>query len=288
MARSFCRSGFWLLACLAAAHLSGCAAANTASRTTTTQANAAAAKEAARVAADLARLQTAFDAAVPDHLVWPPARNAEWIRLTRAALTRADVTIDRPQLLVTVDRNPAVQELALILAEPGTGQATRPWTVLGGTHVSTGQAGRRGYFITPRGVFLHDASILDYRALGTYNENHIRGLGVTGMRVWDFGWQSARRGWVPVGGRTDIRLLMHATDPDVLEQRIGRPASKGCIRIPAAMNRFLDKYGVLDAEYEKAAETDPAFRAVLRDDRTPTPLAGDLLVIVDSAAPSRS
>ena len=70
----------------------------------------------------------------------------------------------------------------------------RRWEVIGGSKVSTGQSGRRGYFITPMGVFLHTDGILDYRALGTYNENHIRGLGLKGMRVWDFGWQTAERG----------------------------------------------------------------------------------------------
>jgi hypothetical protein len=61
--------------------------------------------------------------------------------------------------------------------------------------VSTGQAGRRGYFITPIGAFQHTDDILDYRALGTFNENHIRGLGMKGTRVWDLGWQTAERGW---------------------------------------------------------------------------------------------
>jgi hypothetical protein len=50
-------------------------------------------------------------------------------------------------------------------------------------------------FPTPVGLFLHTADILDYRALGTFNENHIRGLGLKGMRVWDFGWQTAEKGW---------------------------------------------------------------------------------------------
>ena len=45
-------------------------------------------------------------------------------------------------------------------------------------------------------------------------------------------------------------MEMHATDPDLLEQRLGRPDSEGCIRIPAAMNRFLDRYGVIDAQLE--------------------------------------
>src|SRR5262252_1994783 len=61
------------------------------------------------------------------------------------------------------------------------------------------------------------------------------------------------KGW-GTGEEGDIRLLLHATDPDYLEKRLGRPASKGCVRIPAAMNRFLDRHGVLDADYERAAK----------------------------------
>jgi hypothetical protein len=55
---------------------------------------------------------------------------------------------------------------------------------------------------------------------------------------------------------------MHATDPDYLEQRLGHPASEGCVRIPATMNRFLDVHGVPDADYERAAPGDPRIRAV--------------------------
>ena len=144
------------------------------------------------------------------------------------------LAIEQPQLLVVVDRNPAIQELRIILAQPNAS-----WEVIGGSKVSTGQSGRRGYFITPMGVFLHTDGILDYRALGTFNENHIRGLGLKGMRVWDFGWQTAQRGWRDERDPAEIRLQMHATDPDYLEQRLGHPASEGCVRIPAAMNRFL-------------------------------------------------
>lgn len=164
------------------------------------------------------------------------------------------------------------------------GRTDLPWQVIGGGKVSTGQAGRHAYFITPTGVFRHTADILDYRALGTLNENGIRGLGVKGMRVWDLGWQMADKGWTGDHEQGEIRLLLHATDPDYLEQRLGRPASKGCVRIAAAMNRFLDLHGVLDADYERAARDDARFRALLLPERRPTMLSGDALVIVDSSA----
>ena len=70
-------------------------------------------------------------------------------------------------MLIVVDRISKIQELRIILAQPGG-----PWDVIGGSKVSTGQAGRRGYFLTPVGLFLHTADILDYRALGTFNQTH--------------------------------------------------------------------------------------------------------------------
>ena len=78
-------------------------------------------------------------------------------------------------------------------------------------------------------------------------------------------------------------LLMHATDPDYLEQRLGRPASKGCVRVPAAMNRFLDVHGVLDADYELAARDNVRFRSILRLEREPSPLAGNAMIVVNSS-----
>jgi hypothetical protein len=103
------------------------------------------------------------------------------------------------------------------------------------------------------------------------------------MRVWDFGWQTATKGWRADGEQGDIRLLMHATDPDYLEQRLGRPASQGCVRVPSAMNRFLDVHGVLDADYELAARDDIRVRSILRREREPSPLAGNAMVVVDSS-----
>ena len=76
---------------------------------------------------------------------------------------------------------------------------------------------------------------------------------------------------------------MHATDPAYLEQRLGRPASEGCVRVLATMNRFLDVHGVVDVDYERAAQEDPRFQSILRPDREPTPLAGNAMVVVDSS-----
>ncbi|HEY2617581.1 MAG TPA: hypothetical protein VGI78_09610, partial [Acetobacteraceae bacterium] len=163
----------------------------------------------ADIAREVSRLRAALIQEVPQSTTDNADTDRAWISRARAAIAAEPVAIERPQLLVVVDRNPAVEELRIVLAQPDAA-----WQVIGGSKVSTGQSGRRGYYITPVGVFLHTDGILDYRALGTFNENHIRGLGLKGMRVWDFGWQTADRGWGVDRDPSEIRLLMHATDPD--------------------------------------------------------------------------
>jgi hypothetical protein len=223
-------------------------------------------------------VRTTFSREIPAALAIAPERQAYVIGQAAHSLANAGIVIDHPKLFLVVDRNPNVQELYLVLAAPGNGT----WDVLGATHVSTGKPGRKEHFKTPIGVFLHDASILGYRAAGTYNENHIRGLGAKGMRIWDFGWQTAEN-WRAPGSTMQIRLEMHATDPAVLEQRIGRPDSEGCVRIPAALNKFLDHYGIIDADAEQAAVSDRRFAALLPANREPTPIAGNALVVFDSS-----
>jgi lipoprotein-anchoring transpeptidase ErfK/SrfK len=231
----------------------------------------------AQVAAETGLLRTALAAEVPHLLSLSADDKRALIAQAQAAATAADLIIDRPQLVVVVDRNPRVQALMVVVANPNAA-----WEVIGGTRVSTGQPDRKLYYVTPTGVFLHTADILDFRAEGTFNENHIRGYGLKGMRIWDFGWQWATKGWRSDGERGQIRLQMHATDPQYLEQRLGRPASEGCVRVPAALNRFLDRHGVLDVDYEQQAAQDIRYRSVLLPDRRPSPLAGHTLIVVDS------
>ena len=232
---------------------------------------------------DITALRQALAADVPGSESPQYGDDALWISRTKAQFAASPYGITTAQLVVAVDRNPAVQQMRIIFAAPHS-----PWQVIGGGKVSTGRAGRRGYFITPTGVFAHTTAILDYRAEGTYNENHIRGLGIKGRRVWDFGWQPAVEGWRADGAMNDIRLLLHATDPDYLEPRLGRPDSKGCVRISARMNVFLDQYAVLDADYLHAAPTDRAYAAVLPANGTPSPLAGSYMVVFDSSEPPPS
>ena len=215
---------------------------------------------------------------VPTAIRVSPTVAAAWIAHTKAMLAASPYRISKPQLVVAVDRNPAVQQLQVIFADP-----SGPWQVIGGGKVSTGKSGRYGFFITPIGVFPHTTAILDYRAEGTYNEHHIRGLGIKGRRVWDFGWQTATKGWRQGGATGTIRLLMHATDPDVLASRLGRPDSKGCVRISAAINVFLDRHAVLDADYLMHKSEDRAVSAVLPKNTDPFSYPGTYLVIFDSS-----
>lgn len=236
----------------------------------------------AEIDAEAARLRAALGREVPQSASFPRASRPDWVALAKAQLAlKPDIRLDGPQLLVVVDRSLTGQAMALVLA-----RQDRAWEVLGGTRVSTGQEGRFDHYVTPTGVFQHTADILDYRAEGTLNENGIRGLGVKGMRVWDFGWQMATKGWRRDGEQGQIRMEMHATDPTYLAQRIGRTASQGCIRIPEAMNRFLDWHGVLDVDYERAANDDIRYRALLLHGRRPSLLAGNTLIVIDSSGPA--
>ena len=225
---------------------------------------------------EVATLRAVMEREVPRLVARTAADDRAWIARTRETVAASGQPIERPQLLVAVDRNPAVQQLRVVAADPGGA-----WAVIGGTQVSTGKPGRKEHFKTPTGVFLNTDAILGYRAQGTYNGNHIRGLGVHGMRVYDFGWQTTED-WRTRTPTMQIRLSMHATDPSVLEPRIGRPDSEGCVRLRAPLNRFLAHHGVLDASYEMAARSDGRFAALLPPDRDPSPLAGTALGVFDS------
>jgi hypothetical protein len=159
------------------------------------------------------------------------------------------------------------------------------WVGVGASPVSTGMPGSFDHFETPLGVFEHSAANPDFRAEGTLNASGIRGHGIKGMRVFDFGRQSVPKGWGD-GNVIEMRLQMHATDPDVLEQRLGSAQSRGCIRIPASLNRLLDYHGVLDADYERLVREGRDLR-VLRDDREPVADAGRHLIVVESVRDDR-
>lgn len=203
-----------------------------------------------------------------------------YVAMLRRSLGDAGMEQPAAQAFVLVDRSPAVQAASVIFRTPAG-----DWNWIGATAVSTGKTGTFDHFLTPLGVFAHSLENPDFRALGTLNVNGIRGYGVRGRRVFDFGWQTAERGWGK-GGTSKMRLQMHATDPHVLEGRLGSVQSEGCIRIPATLNVFLDRYGILDADYEEAqAGGRPQW--VLRPDRQTVEFPGRFMVIVDSQTPER-
>lgn len=204
-------------------------------------------------------------------------RYALWID---EALRQAGLAALAPQYLVAVDRSPQVQAV-LVYWKSGAA----PPRLIGASPASTGRTGRFDYFETPLGVFEHSLANPDFRAEGTQNRLGVRGYGLKGMRVFDFGWQQATKGWGDRGQGT-MRLQMHATDPDLLEPRLGTVQSKGCIRIPATLNRLLDVHGLLDADYERALGEGHTLW-MLHPERRPTPGAGRYLIVLDSQRPTR-
>ena len=221
-----------------------------------------------------------FAREVDHRLDVPLAAQQQYVLLLRQALTEANLSDSTEQAFLLVDRSEQVQAAFIVLRSSADG-----WFWVGATAVSTGKTGSFEHFLTPLGVFAHSLDNPDFRAEGTFNEKHIRGYGARGLRVFDFGWQSAERGW-GAGGTSQMRLQMHATDPQVLEPRLGRVASKGCIRIPASLNVFLDRYGILDADYEQA-QAGGTVQWVLKRDRQPIAWPGRYMVIVDSKATHR-
>lgn len=173
-----------------------------------------------------------------------------------------------PEFIVVVDRSPEVQSLSLYITD---GKASE---YIGSAKVSTGQPNRKEYFFTPTGLFENKAEFGNYRAQGTKNENGVRGLGSAGMRVFDFGWQASHAGW---GNHfpAKIRLQMHATDPDLLEQRLGKQASKGCVRVHHDVNRFIDENGVLDKNYDSGSWA-------LSKKKIANPYDGRFMLVIDS------
>lgn len=228
----------------------------------------------------VAEMAALYRAQVDRRLDVPAVEARRYGHLAEEALTRAGVSLAQPQYVAVVDRDPNVQAFFLLWR---SAQGEFQW--VGASPVSTGRPGRFDHFETPLGVFEHTTGNPDFRAEGTRNSKGIRGYGAKGMRVYDFGWQRAPRGWGD-GAVSDMRLQMHATDPDLLERRLGSAQSKGCIRIPASLNRLLDHYGILDADYEQALR-DGRKLWVLDAQREPVTDPGRYLIVVESGRQDR-
>jgi hypothetical protein len=183
------------------------------------------------------------------------------------------------QYFVYVDRNPSRQLVFLGVYDAAAGNIE----LLGGDLVSTGLL-RRGQdsFLTPVGVFEHLPDNFGYRAQGTKNQHGWRGLGGKGSRVWDFGFQQSPREFRQGVYESQMRLLMHATDPDHGEPRLGGMDSKGCVRVSAGMNRFLDRRSILDRHYERLAAVKPDMW-LLAPDRIPVSAPGSFMAVGDTS-----
>ena len=221
-----------------------------------------------------------FASQVDRRLEVPELEQRRYAELLTATFANNRQALPASQYVVMVDRSPAVQAVMIYWV---SGNAA--FHFIGASPVSTGKPGQFEHFETLAGVFDHTAGNLDFRAEGTRNKFGVRGFGQKGMRVYDFGWIAAPRGWGD-GHEGTMRLLMHATDPALLEPSLGIVRSKGCIRIPASLNTFFDRYGILDADYERAMVAGKKFFVMLAT-REPTPWSGRYLVVVDTKRTER-
>lgn len=198
--------------------------------------------------------------------------------LTRTNIINNQTLSDKlteDQYLIVVDRNVKSQNAFLVFWNHDNQKVE----LLGATAISTGST-KKGHFITPIGLFENTLDNPSYRALGTKNENGIRGIGIKDSRVFDFGWQDSNAGW-GTHSPAKIRFQLHGTDPDYLESRLGTPDSKGCVRVHTSMNQFLDKYGILDYWYEKSFQEKHNVW-VLKKDRIKIKGAGKFLLVIDT------
>jgi len=182
--------------------------------------------------------------------------------------------ISENQYFLYVDRNPERQLIFVCFFD----SENKKIVGIGRDKTSTGNPQRKGnYFFTPTGIFRNTVEVPNYRALGTKNEQGWRGLGEKGSRVWDFGWQRSYKIVNNIKIFIDIRLLMHATDPDFGEQRLGKPDSRGCLRISGNLNKFFDHFGIIDKDYERRNHR------LLMKNREPVFCQGEYLLVGDSS-----
>ncbi|MFP5221413.1 MAG: hypothetical protein ACLGSA_03905 [Acidobacteriota bacterium] len=201
-----------------------------------------------------------------------------------AQMARAGLGFSGSQYFVYADRNPQAQFILVGLYDASSERIE----FLGADLISSGNIEKGGdYFVTPTGVFENAVENFSYRAMGTPNQDGWRGLGSKDSRVWDFGDQKSLKKYKTGETVSQMRLLMHSTDPDKGEPRLGRIDSKGCVRISQGLNRFLDTYAILDRNYEEWAKTKPD-SWLLRKDRKPVAYPGRYLIIGDSAPPMQA
>jgi hypothetical protein len=226
-------------------------------------------------------MRQAFARDVTRRLRVPLADQRAYGQRLQAALDEKDLGALAGEFVILVDRSANVQALFIYFRA----MPREPWQMIGAAPVATGRPGEFDHFLTPLGVFEHTPSNMDFRAEGTMNDNGIRGYGNRDMRIYDLGWVDGERGWGK-GGYSQMRFQMHATDPDRLEPLLGIRHSKGCVRIPASLNAFIDHYGIIDAEYQALVDSGESLW-VLHPSREVTPWAGRFIVVIDSERKTR-
>lgn len=239
----------------------------------------AAAPAAAEPLEVLTKITTVFATTVKRRIDLPRTNTQHYATLLAEQAIKSGQDFSPAQFIVLVDRNPLVQTVMIFWKDAGKPE-TANYTLIGTTRTTTGGTPRFDHYLTPVGVFAHTIDNPDFRAEGTKNENGVRGYGKQGDRIYDLGWQTTTKAWGKPEER-QIRMQMHSTDPDLLEQRLGTIGSKGCVRIPAAFNALVDRFGLIDADYNAAAQRGPR-PWVWHADHEATPYAGRYIVIVDS------
>ncbi len=209
--------------------------------------------------------------------------NAEYIAQCSQDILRlaqkAQIDMRKILYFLYIDRN-RNRQLALVgFFDP----STRTVSPVGLDLISSGDMDKgKDHYLTPEGVFENRVENFGYRALGTPNQDGWMGLGAKGSRVWDFGFQPGLRIYRGGPSLAQMRLLVHATDPVQGESRLGRRDSKGCVRISAGLNEFLDRWAILDGNYEQWVRL-KGRTWLLRQDRTPVLEPGRYLFIGDSS-----
>jgi hypothetical protein len=216
-----------------------------------------------------------YQSQVKERLDVPVQEIPRYAKLIEDSLKNTVAPLPSSQYIFVVDRDPNTQAGFLFWRSK-----TGDFILVGASPVSTGQSDESSQHLTPLGVFEHNTNNLDFRSDGVANSDGIRRYGVKGMRVFNFVWQQIPHRRAD-GTQPQASLLMHATDPDLLERRLGRVQSTGNIYISASLNRLLDHEGVLDADYE-AAVNEGRKLDILQDSREPALHAGRYLVVVDS------
>ena len=195
-------------------------------------------------------------------------------RLAQASIN--DELVSRPQTIVWVDRNPEAQRIEILVRDQ-FGKCAYYYKI-GSAKCSTGNPTRPDHFETPVGVFENNPRHPSFRAAGKPNSNGFCGYGKKGLRVWDLGWQQASGRYASgKSGECKIRMMMHSTDAAQGEPLLGTRQSKGCIRIPEKVNRFIDHYRLLDLFYVTEKNYD-----LIGSDGEPNLVSGALIVVGDS------